>query len=269
MKNANVAIRADLDPVWSSLRQEVQSQLSLEPLLSPLFHKLVLDHACFSDALAVVLAHKIECKTLIFDAIHQVVRLALDEAPKIGDSAKADLLAFCDRDPACDRFSLPFLYYKGYHGLQLYRVANWLWHNKRRELALYLQSQISMSMGVDIHPAATIGSGILIDHANSIVIGETAVVGDNVSMLHEVTLGGTGKDNGDRHPKVGSGVLIGAGAKILGNVRIGNNAKVGAGSVVLEDVADHCTVVGIPARNVGSCPEDQPALLMDHSVNAP
>jgi len=171
-----------------------------------------------------------------------------------------------ERDPACDRYSLPFLYYKGYQGLQMHRIGHYLWRRRRRELARYLQSRISEVFAIDIHPAARIGVGILIDHATSLVIGETAVVGDNVSMLHEVTLGGTGKDSGDRHPKVGNGVLIGAGAKILGNVRIGAGAKVGAGSVVLDHVPAHCTVAGVPARPVGPCNSEQPALKMDHTL---
>ena len=254
------------DSMWAALQKEVEAELLDEPLLASLFHKLVLDHRCFEDALAVVLADKVQSAILPFETIHKIIQQTLGQNLEVVDSAQKDLFAFCDRDPACDRFSLPFLYYKGYQGLQLHRIAHRLWQNGRKELARCIQSQVSMSMAMDIHPAATIGSGILIDHATSIVIGETAVVGDNVSMLHEVTLGGTGKEVGDRHPKVGSGVLIGAGAKILGNVTIGDNAKIGAGSVVLEDVSPHCTVVGIPAKNVGHCPEGQPALFMDHTV---
>jgi serine O-acetyltransferase len=172
-------------------------------------------------------------------------------------------LAARTRDPAARGYAQPFLYYKGFHALQAYRVAHWLWGHKRHGLAAHLQNRISEAFGVDVHPAARIGSGILIDHGTSVVIGETAVVEDNVSLLHEVTLGGTGKESGDRHPKVRRGALIGAGAKILGNVEIGMGAKVAACSVVLKDVPPHTTVAGIPARVVGRCTVAEPALEMD------
>ncbi|NKB76572.1 MAG: serine O-acetyltransferase [Gammaproteobacteria bacterium] len=259
-----------LEQVWCTLKEEAELQQDKEPLLTPLLFPLILQHATFAKALNAMLSSKIQCSTLPEDAIHKLINLALSNDADIVKKAQFDLLAFLDRDPACDRLSLPFLYYKGYQGLQLHRIGHWLWHNGKSELALYLQSQVSASMGIDIHPAAKIGKGILIDHANSLVIGETAVVvGDDVSMLHEVTLGGTGKDIGDRHPKVKSGVLIGAGAKILGNVIIGKNAKVGAGSVVLNDVPDHLTVAGIPAKVVGDCRGNQPALVMDHYLETP
>jgi serine O-acetyltransferase len=172
----------------------------------------------------------------------------------------------CDRDAACNKYSTPLLYFKGYQAIQAYRVAHYYWKRDRHDLALFLQSRISEVFGVDIHPAARIGRGILLDHATSVVIGETAVVEDNVSMLHEVTLGGTGKETGDRHPKVRQGVLIAAGAKILGNVEIGEGAKVGCGAVVLENVAPHTTVVGVPARPVGITLSHSPALDMDHRI---
>ena len=183
---------------------------------------------------------------------------------------RADLTAFCERDPACDRYSLPLLYLKGFLGLQSYRIAHWLWQRGRSELALYIQGRVSEVFGMDIHPAADIGKGIMIDHATSVVVGETAVVKDNVSMLHEVTLGGTGKDSGDRHPKVMCGVLLGAGAKVLGNVTIGQGAKIAAGSVVLTDVPAHQTYAGIPAKATGevldSASGHEPAFDMDHSL---
>lgn len=179
---------------------------------------------------------------------------------------RADIRAITERDPAATRFSEPLLYFKGFHALQTHRVAHWLWSEGRRELALFLQSRASEVFGVDIHPAARIGKGILVDHATGVVVGETAVVEDNVSILHEVTLGGTGKDCGDRHPKVRHGVLIGAGAKILGNVEVGEGAKIGAGSVVLEDVPAHATVAGVPAKVVGIAEGDEPARTMDHRL---
>jgi serine O-acetyltransferase len=172
-----------------------------------------------------------------------------------------------ERDPAARGVAQPFLYYKGFHALEAYRVAHWLWSNGRNPLALHLQNRISEVLAVDIHPAARIGKGILIDHATSVIIGETAVVGDDVSMLHEVTLGGTGKESGDRHPKVGSGVLIGAGAKILGNIIIGEGSKIAAGSVVLKEVPPHATVAGIPARVVGKLMAVIPSHVMDQTVD--
>ena len=190
----------------------------------------------------------------------------MEANPGIGQSIRADIRATRDRDPAAKGFSEPFLYFKGFHALQTHRVAHFLWHGGRQSLALFLQNRTSEVFGVDIHPAARVGNGILIDHATSVVIGETAVIEDNVSILHEVTLGGTGKADGDRHPKVRHGVLIGAGAKILGNVEVGRGAKVGAGSVVLEDVPPHCTVAGVPAQIVGTPNVDEPALEMDHRL---
>ena len=263
---ADPADLAQVDVVWRALRAEVEGQLASEPLLATFMEPTVLRHRSFGRALAALLAQKLACPTLTEAGLREIINHAHDGDPSLLRHGIADLLAFCDRDPACDRYSLPFLYYKGYQGLQLHRIGHWLWRHNRRELALYLQSRSSEVFAMDVHPAARIGRGILIDHATSLVIGETAVVGDNVSMLHEVTLGGTGKDSGDRHPKVGPGVLIGAGAKILGNVRIGKGAKIGAGSVVLNDVPAHSTVAGVPAKPVGACSSDQPALEMDHTL---
>lgn len=261
--------RSDSDDIWFVLRAEVEDLLCAEPLLEKFYRNSVLEHDNFASALSSVLAFRLQCGILAKATLVTTIYNALQSDPAIVNAAKFDLLAFCQRDPACNRYSLPFLYYKGYQGLQIHRVGRWLWKNHQRGLARFLQSRVSEIFGMDIHPAARIGKGILIDHATSIVIGETAVVGDNVSMLHEVTLGGTGKDTRDRHPKVKSGVLIGAGAKILGNVNIGKNAKIGAGSVVLNDVAEHCTVAGIPAQPVGDCAGGTPALEMDHSLNSP
>ena len=252
--------------VWAAMRAEVEKQVEAEPVLATFMRPTVLRHRSFGDALAALLAQKLACPTLTEAGLRRIIHQAHAGDPALLCAAIADLLAFCERDPACDRYSLPFLYYKGYQGLQMHRVGHWLWRHRRRELALYLQSRGSEVFAMDIHPAARIGNGILVDHATALVIGETAVVGDNVSMLHEVTLGGTGKDSGDRHPKVGAGVLIGAGAKILGNVRIGEGAKIGAGSVVLDAVPAHSTVAGVPAKPVGVCNSRQPALDMDHTL---
>lgn len=254
------------DPIWSEIRREVELQVGSEPLLASFLHATVLKHKSLEEALSLHLAHKLGSSTLSEVFLREVIDEAMASDDRIPPAIRADLVAFRERDPACDRFSLPLLYLKGYQGLQAHRVGHWLWHRKRQELALYLQGRVSEVFGMDIHPAARIGSGILIDHATGIVIGETAVVGDDVSMLHEVTLGGTGKETGDRHPKVHCGVLIGAGAKILGNVDIGEGAKIGAGSVVLKDVPPHSTVAGVPASLVGDAECKQPALEMNHSL---
>ncbi len=202
----------------------------------------------------------------------QILREIADEAhdadPAIGASARADLMAVYERDPACHRYLQPVLFFKGYQAVQAYRIGHWLWNGGRRDLAYFVQMRVSEVFGVDIHPNARIGRGLMIDHAHSIVIGETAVVGDNVSMLHSVTLGGTGKEDGDRHPKIGNGVLIGAGAKVLGNIRVGHCSRIAAGSVVLDEVPPNTTVAGVPARVVGKAGCDQPALTMDQRLQA-
>jgi serine O-acetyltransferase len=198
--------------------------------------------------------------------IRQIFDEALNDDPAIGYAARADIVAVADRDPACTSYLDPLLWFKGYHALQTYRVAHWLWIHGRQALAHYLQSRASSLFGVDIHPGAVIGKSIFIDHATGVVIGETAVVEDGVSMLHGVTLGGTGKERGDRHPKVRRGVLLGAGAKVLGNIEIGACAKIAAGSVVLEAVPAGCTAAGVPARIIGCVDVPEPALEMDQRI---
>jgi serine O-acetyltransferase len=200
-------------------------------------------------------------------SLRDVFIQALSDSAFIREALRRDLTAVLQRDPAARGLAQPFLHYKGFHALQAHRVAHWLWGKGRESLACYLQSRVSEVFAVDIHPAARMGKGILIDHGTGVVIGETAVVGDDVSLLHEVTLGGTGKECGDRHPKVGNGVMIGAGAKILGNVRIGNGSKVAAGSVVLHEVPPHATVAGVPAKIVGHPATDEPALQMDQQLD--
>ncbi len=261
-------LSAQLAQLWPLLQREVEEEISREPILGEFLMPAVLEHSTFNGALSAILAQKLCCPTLSQLSLRKLCMESYEADPAIVTAALLDLIAVTERDPACKRISVPFLYYKGFQGLQLYRIANWLWNHKRRALARYIQSRVSEIFAIDIHPAAKIGNGILIDHATSIVIGETVVVGNNVSMLHEVTLGGTGKDTGDRHPKIASGVLIGAGAKVLGNVYVGEGAKIGAGSVVLNDVAAHCTVAGIPAVPVGRCKSAIPALEMDHSLDS-
>ncbi len=252
------------DEIWQGIRTEVIAQVESEPVLASFLHAVILNHQRLEDALSFHLAGKLENSVLPAMSIRELIDRALAADADIGTAIRADIRAVSERDPASRGYSQVLLYFKGFHALQLHRVAHWLWGQGREALALFLQSRCSEVLGVDIHPAARIGKGILIDHATSLVIGETAVVEDDVSMLHEVTLGGTGKDTGDRHPKVRQGVLIGAGAKILGNVEIGRCAKVGAGSVVLEDVPAHCTVVGVPAHVVVGCPNEA---LPSHEMN--
>jgi len=254
------------DAIWEIIRTEAAEDTQQEPMLASFFHQIILNHRTFEDALSFHLASKLGSVTLPAVTLRDLIDEAFGGDPRIGVAFREDLQAVCDRDPACSRLSLPLLYFKGYQALQAYRVAHYYWQRDRRQLALFMQSRISEVFAVDIHPAAKMGKGILIDHATSVVIGETAVVEDNVSMLHEVTLGGTGKQSGDRHPKIRRGVLIAAGAKILGNVEVGEGSKIGGGAVVLEDVEPHTTVVGVPARPVGRLQEDQPALEMDHRI---
>ncbi len=258
------AVQGDI--VWHEIREDVSLEASREPILASFLHSTVLNHQSLEDTLSFHLAAKLTSPSLSPMLIRDVIDDALADSGSIRAAVRQDLRAFRERDPACNSYAEPLLYYKGFHALQSYRVAHWLWTQKRQQLALLLQNRISEVFGVDIHPAARIGKGVFIDHGTGIVIGETAVVEDTVSLLHEVTLGGTGKESGDRHPKVHRGVLIGAGAKILGNVQVGEGAKVGAGSVVLADVAPHCTVTGVPAKVVGRPDVDEPAVEMDHQI---
>lgn len=251
------------DGVWNQIQAEARQDAEREPLLASFLVAAVLKHAKLEDSLSVILSNKLQTSDLPANLLRDLMSKSLADDATIVVSIREDLLAARTRDPAARGFAQPFLYFKGFHALQTYRVAHSLWKQERHAIAAHLQNRISEVFGVDIHPAARIGSGVIIDHGTSVVIGETAVVEDHVSLLHEVTLGGTGKDRGDRHPKVRRGVLIGAGAKILGNIEIGMGAKVAAGSVVLRDVPPHTTVAGIPARVVGRCAVAEPALEMD------
>lgn len=255
------------DPVWARIRAEAEEMTRAEPVMSSFLYNTILRHKTLEDVLSFHLAGKLECGAFDDKLLMELIRESFDTDPQIGPAARADIRAVCERDPAAAGHAATLLFFKGFQALTSHRVAHWYWTQGRRSLALFFQSRTSEVFGVDIHPAARIGCGILLDHATSFVAGETAVIEDNVSILHEVTLGGTGKTHGDRHPKVRQGVLIGAGAKILGNVEIGEGAKVGAGSVVLSDVPPHCTVVGVPAKVVGRPAEPQPALAMDHKIS--
>ena len=254
---------AAVDPVWRRIREEAFEMVRAEPLLGGLAHSSLLHHPSMERALA----YRFSLKLASGEMSEQILREIADEAyasdPALGQAARADVVAVFERDPACLRLIQPMLYFKGYQAVQAYRVGHWLWQQGRRDLAYFVQMRVSEVFGVDIHPAARVGRGIMIDHAHSIVIGETAVVGDNVSMLHSVTLGGTGKEDGDRHPKIGNGVMIGAGAKVLGNISVGHCSRIAAGSVVLHDVPHNTTVAGVPARVVGEAGCSQPALTMN------
>ncbi len=254
------------DAVWSELREQVAAMASSETMLASYLHATVLTHRSLEHSLSFLLAAKLASPNLSAMSLRDVIDEALHASPDIREAVRRDLTAVVERDPAARGVAEPFLYFKGFHALQSYRIAHWLWSEGREALALYLQSRISQIFAVDIHPAARIGKGILIDHATGVIIGETAVVGDDVSMLHEVTLGGTGKERGDRHPKVGNGVMIGAGAKILGNVKIGEGSKIAACSVVLKDVPPHSTVAGVPARIVGHPVAAAPSLFMEQGL---
>jgi serine O-acetyltransferase len=247
MATQPLLINAEHDPIWQAIRDETAQVISHEPVLASFLYSTILNHQSLESALSFHLAHKLDSPTASALLVREVVEQALIADPSIGKAMRCDLRAVRDRDSACNSYSIPFLYFKGFHALQAYRIAHWLWRQGREALALFFQNCMSTEFAVDIHPAAVIGHGILLDHATGIVIGETAVVGNNVSIMQSVTLGGTGKEEGDRHPKVGDGVLISAGATILGNINIGRGAKVGAGSVVLQDVPPHTTVAGVPA----------------------
>ena len=263
MAESLTQVRA-VDPVWTRVQDEARAALRDEPVLGGMLHAAILHHGSFESALAYRFATKLSSNEMDPQILREIADGAYVADPSLGSAARADAVAVLERDPACHRLLQPVLYFKGYQAVQCYRVGNWLWKNGRRDLASFIQMRVSEQFGVDIHPGATIGRGIMIDHAHSIVIGETAVVGDNVSMLHSVTLGGTGKEEEDRHPKIGNGVLIGAGAKVLGNIRVGNCSRVAAGSVVLQEVPPCMTVAGVPAKIVGEAGCDQPAISMNH-----
>ena len=261
-KSSNTLVM-DRDAVWAQLRGEASAAIRNEPLLGALIHAGLLHHSSLEAALA----YRLSLKLASGEMSEQILRELADEAyhagAELGDAARADLLAVYDRDPATHRLLQPVLFFKGFQALQAYRLAHWLWRRDRRDMAYFVQMRCSEYFGVDIHPAARIGTGVMIDHAHSIVIGETATVGNDVSMLHSVTLGGTGKEDGDRHPKIGDGVMIGAGAKVLGNIKVGHHSRIAAGSVVLHDVPSCKTVAGVPARVVGDAGCSEPS----HSMN--
>jgi serine O-acetyltransferase len=254
------------EKLWPKLREEATAAQSRESALAAFIKAFALDHATLSGALAYMLAEGLAHEPVTPAQLRGIVAECHQADPGIPAAAERDLAAVVERDPAATSALMPFLFFKGFRALQAYRVAHWLWKKDRKTLALYFQSRMSRSYVIDIHPAAIIGAGIMMDHGHGIVIGETAVVEDNVSFLHNVTLGGTGKAGGDRHPKIRTGVMIGAGAKILGNIEVGAGARIAAGSVVLEDVPPHVTVAGVPARIIGGSGSASPAQEMDQML---
>tara|TARA_R110001583_G_scaffold6618_2_gene33530 strand:+ start:4516 stop:5295 length:780 start_codon:yes stop_codon:yes gene_type:complete len=252
--------------LWKKIREEAWISSSNEPILASFFHSTILNHKSFKSALSYQLANRLDSHTMPAILVREVIEEAFSKSPEILNAAMADIIAVQERDPAVEDYSIPLLYLKGFHAIQVYRIAHWLWNQKRVPLALYLQNRSSELFGVDVHPAARIGKGIMFDHATGVVVGETAVIENNVSLLQGVTLGGTGKDCGDRHPKIREGVMIGAGAKVLGNIEIGIGAKIGAGSVVLESVPAHTTVAGVPAKIVGKPSCDMPSMTMEQNI---
>ncbi|WP_112323308.1 serine O-acetyltransferase [Oceanibium sediminis] len=253
----------EVDPIWSRIRTEAEEITRREPLMASLVHSGVLYHKTLQSVLSYRLAQKLASEEMSELILREIMDEAYVVEPSLVGAARADMLAVFERDPACHRLIQPLLFFKGYQALQAYRLSHYLYERDRKDLAYFIQMRNSETFGVDIHPAARMGQGIMIDHAHSIVIGETAVVGDNVSMLHSVTLGGTGKEDHDRHPKIGDGVLIGAGAAVLGNIKVGNCSRIASGSVVLSEVPPCKTVAGVPARIVGEAGCSEPSKSMD------
>ncbi|CAL8980758.1 serine O-acetyltransferase [Rhodoplanes serenus] len=258
--------RNRIDPVWDRLRGEAEAVVRQEPELASFLYAAVLHHDRLEEAVAHRVASRLDHPDLGAELIRRGYLDALEDSPEIGEAFRADLVAVFDRDPATGRFIEPLLYYKGFHAIQAHRLAHWLWTHGRRDFALYLQSRSSAAFQTDIHPAARIGRGVFLDHATGLVVGETAVIEDDVSILHHVTLGGTGNEVGDRHPKIRHGVMIGAGAKILGNIEVGHCARIAAGSVVLRPVPNNTTVAGVPARIVGDAGCAEPSHTMDQML---
>ncbi len=255
-----------VDPVWAKIRHEAEEVARREPELATFIYSSILHHDRLEAVVVHRVAERLDAPEVSGELIRQAYADALESEPAIGVAFRADIVATVDRDPATNRFLEPVLYYKGFHAIETHRLAHWLWGRGRRDFAYYLQSRASAAFQCDINPAVRIGQGIFLDHATGLVVGETAVIEDDVSILQEVTLGGTGKEAGDRHPKIRRGVLIGAGAKILGNIEIGHCARIAAGSVVLKPVPHNTTVAGVPAKVIGEagCPE--PSRFMDHML---
>jgi len=263
---ATTEIHQNLEEIWPGIRREAQQASAEEPGLASYYYCSILNHTTFQDAITYTLAHLLSGPDLSAMLVREVCQQALQDKPVIEMQMLRDIRAWFDRDAACDQYMMPLLHFKGFHALQSYRISHWLWLQGREPLALFFQNRISERFSVDIHPNAQLGSGIMIDHATGVVIGETSIVHDDVSMLHSVTLGGSGCDTGKRHPTIYRGVMMGAGCKILGNVEIGESAKVAAGSVVIESVPAQVTVAGVPAKIVGIGNRGKPSEVMDQQL---
>ncbi|WP_181702221.1 serine O-acetyltransferase [Chthonobacter albigriseus] len=266
LKPQGVPALDTVDPVWRRVRDEASAAIERDPVLAAFLHTTVLDQPSLEDAVVQRVADRLDSQVVPSIMIRQAYADALSAQPSIGEAFRVDIGAVYDRDPACERYLDPVLYFKGFHALQTHRLAHWLWNAGRKDFALYLQSRASAVFQVDINPAARIGRGIFLDHATGIVVGATAVIEDDVSILQGVTLGGTGKETGDRHPKIRHGVLIGANASVLGNIEVGRNSRIAAGSVVLKAVPPCTTVAGVPARVVGEAGCAEPARSMEHRI---
>lgn len=266
LKTSHADALASVDPIWSAVKADAEEIVRGEPAMASFVYAIVLNHDRLEDAVASRIAQRIGNHVVSGDLIRSTFGDALADDPVLREAIRVDLAAVYDRDPACHRYIEPVLYFKGFHAIETHRLAHWLWRQGRRDFAYYLQSKASEVFQVDINPAVPMGKGIFLDHATGLVVGETAVIEDNVSVLQDVTLGGTGKEDGDRHPKIRQGVLIGAGAKILGNIEVGRCSKVAAGSVVLKPVPANSTVAGVPARVIGEAGCREPARSMDQMV---
>jgi len=254
------------EELWQQLRTEAEAVIQEEPLLASYVYACVLNHDSLESALSFILANKLSDDVMPVVTMRELFDNAFSTSPDNIEHAAFDIKAVYERDAAICGYLPVILYLKGFQSIQVHRLAHFLWKNDRKELALFIQSRNSEVFSVDIHPACVMGRGIMFDHATGIVVGETSVIEDNVSILQQVTLGGTGNEQGDRHPKIRSGVLISTGAKVLGNIEIGEGAKIGAGSVVLNDVEAHTTVVGVPARTVGKPGSEAPAQTMQQNI---
>lgn len=257
-----------IDPIWHAVCAEAEEAVKNDPLLASFFYSTIINQSSLEDAVIHRIAERLGHADLSADILRQSFSAMREAMPEWAQIVRVDIQAVYDRDPAYNRFMDPVLYLKGFHAIQTHRLAHWLWNEGRKDFAFYLQSRSSSIFQTDIHPAAKLGSGIFLDHATGLVVGETAVIEDNVSLLHAVTLGGTGKVSGDRHPKIRHGVLIGAGAKILGNIEIGHCSKIAAGSVVLKSVPNNVTVAGVPAKIMGDTGCTEPSRVMDQLIGA-
>ncbi len=266
LKTSHADALASVDPIWSAVQGDARHIVQTEPAMASFVYATVLNHDRLEDAIVHRIAQRLDNHVVSAEMIRSTFEDALADDPSLRDAMRVDLAAVYDRDPACHRYIEPILYFKGFHAIETHRLAHWLWNQGRRDLAYYLQSKASEVFQVDINPAVRVGKGIFLDHATGLVVGETAVIEDDVSILQDVTLGGTGKEDGDRHPKIRHGVLIGAGAKILGNIEVGHCSKVAAGSVVLKPVPAGSTVAGVPARVIGEAGCKEPARSMDQMV---